>query len=200
LKIKFTAFDGGNISDLNKSYSKYKEQDFNVLLSNSNMYGCGMNLENTTDIILIHRINSKDKYKQVIGRAQRPGRTTCLNIYELLHDNELLNENNMDDTIINNISEENEDNEIVSDLIVSVNNNNNLDNAFHSENISMYISLNSNNTNNLDNISQSFSNNLVNINTNNIYLPESSSNNSIINNLRNKYNNLKNLIFKKKLD
>jgi hypothetical protein len=61
-------------------------------MSNSFMYGCGMNLENTTDIVLIHKIISVSKYKQIIGRAQRPGRTSRLNIYELVHENELNND------------------------------------------------------------------------------------------------------------
>ncbi len=92
LNIKFTALDGGNINDLNKIITNYKDKNYNVLMSNSFMYGCGMNLENTTDIVLIHKIYSVSKYKQIIGRAQRPGRTSRLNIYELVHENELNND------------------------------------------------------------------------------------------------------------
>ena len=58
-----------------------------VLLADSSMYGCGMNFENTTDIIFIHKINPEME-KQVIGRAQRPGRVGVLNIHRLVHPNE----------------------------------------------------------------------------------------------------------------
>ena len=52
------------------------------------MSGCGMNFENTTDIILMHKIKPEME-KQVIGRAQRPGRKSVLHIHRLLHQNEL---------------------------------------------------------------------------------------------------------------
>ena len=44
----------------------------------------GMNLENTTDVIFYHKTETV-MYKQVIGRAQRPGRTSCLNVHNLLY-------------------------------------------------------------------------------------------------------------------
>jgi len=47
-----------------------------------------MNLQNTTDIVLLHKTNASMK-DQVIGRAQRPGRTSQLRVWELLHCNEV---------------------------------------------------------------------------------------------------------------
>ena len=69
----------------------YKETDeLNCLLLNSTNTGAGLNLENTTDLVLYHNMSSELSI-QVIGRAQRPGRTTSLNVYRLVYDNEKQN-------------------------------------------------------------------------------------------------------------
>ena len=86
-QIKFVSLDGGSIPEIDKSVHAYKNGDSKVLLADSSMYGCGMNFENTTDVIFIHRLNPEME-KQVIGRAQRPGRTSILRIHRLLHFNE----------------------------------------------------------------------------------------------------------------
>ena len=86
--IKFVTLDKGSITEIDKSVERYKNGDAQILIADSTMYGCGMNFENTTDIILIHKINSEME-KQVIGRAQRPGRNSILQIHRLLHQNEL---------------------------------------------------------------------------------------------------------------
>ena len=85
--IKSVTLDGGSITEIDKSVTAYKNGDSMVLLADSSMYGCGMNFENTTDIIFIHKINPEME-KQVIGRAQRPGRVGVLNIHRLVHPNE----------------------------------------------------------------------------------------------------------------
>jgi hypothetical protein len=85
--IKSVTLDGGSITEIDKSVGSYKTGDSMVLLADSSMYGCGMNFENTTDIIFIHKINPEME-KQVIGRAQRPGRVGVLNIHRLIHPNE----------------------------------------------------------------------------------------------------------------
>lgn len=73
---------------INNIINKYKNtNDNNILLVNTKAYGCGLNLENTTDIIMFHKFDSQDE-KQIIGRAQRPGRTTPLSLWYLLHANE----------------------------------------------------------------------------------------------------------------
>jgi len=47
-----------------------------------------INLEFTDIIIIMHKI--EDVKKQLIARAQRPGRTEQLEIYQLLHLNECM--------------------------------------------------------------------------------------------------------------
>ena len=58
-----------------------------VLLVNSTHFGSGLNLENTTDIVMFHRFDSEIE-RQVIGRAQRPGRSESLKIWYILYENE----------------------------------------------------------------------------------------------------------------
>jgi hypothetical protein len=58
-----------------------------VLFANSAYYGSGLNIEATTDIIIFHKMNA-DIENQIIGRAQRPGRTQPLNVWYLLYENE----------------------------------------------------------------------------------------------------------------
>tara|TARA_Y100000389_G_C17434570_1_gene504697 strand:+ start:142 stop:1032 length:891 start_codon:yes stop_codon:yes gene_type:complete len=74
---------------INSIIDKYKyKNETDILLVNSKSFGSGLNLENTTDVILFHKFDSQIE-KQIIGRAQRPGRTTVLNIHYLLYENEL---------------------------------------------------------------------------------------------------------------
>ena len=77
-----------HISLLTKRYKDTRDDGIRVLLANASNFGSGLNLENTTDIIMFHRFDSEVE-RQVIGRAQRPGRTTALNVWYLLHDNEM---------------------------------------------------------------------------------------------------------------
>jgi hypothetical protein len=78
----------GTGAHIDSTITKYKEGKIKCLLLNAKFFGSGLNLENTTDIVIYHRMNP-DLKKQVEGRAQRPGRTSQLNIYELLYQNEL---------------------------------------------------------------------------------------------------------------
>jgi SNF2 family DNA or RNA helicase len=86
-KIEFITLDGGSIESINGAVKQYKNGPTSYLLVDSSMNGCGMNFENTDNIIFIHKTNPELE-KQVVGRAQRPGRKTVLNIYRLLHANE----------------------------------------------------------------------------------------------------------------
>lgn len=85
--MKYTEIDNSNIKSIDNSINAYKYGDVDVLLINSAYYGCGMNLENTTDIVFFHRAN-ETMFKQIVGRAQRPGRTSRLRVWEILHENE----------------------------------------------------------------------------------------------------------------
>jgi len=82
----------GTTHTINKKLRLYKDYEssekIDVLLLNANYCANGINLENTTDIVLYHSMN-KDKTKQIIGRGQRPGRTSELNVWNLRYENEL---------------------------------------------------------------------------------------------------------------
>lgn len=88
LGVSCIELNGGNVRDLQRDIAKFKQGDARVLMSNSGLYGCGMNLEMTTDIIFVHKTLDHMR-EQVIGRAQRPGRTCRLRVWQLLHKNEL---------------------------------------------------------------------------------------------------------------
>tara|TARA_B110000238_G_scaffold196893_1_gene238461 strand:+ start:91 stop:1971 length:1881 start_codon:yes stop_codon:yes gene_type:complete len=83
----------GNKYIIEKLLRDYKYGDLDILLVNINNYGSGLNLENTTDIIMFHNFDASIE-KQVIGRAQRFGRKKSLNIYYLLNNNEITNMEN----------------------------------------------------------------------------------------------------------
>ena len=75
----------GSAKKIETVISDYKLGNCNILLINSLAYGAGLNLENTTDIILLHHSSRKEQF---IGRAQRIGRTCTLNVHELLYSSE----------------------------------------------------------------------------------------------------------------
>ena len=87
----------GTSSTISKNISNFKSTDpgnpekIDVLLLNSNHCGSGINLENTTDLVIYHDMTDS-KITQIIGRAQRPGRTSQLNIWRLLNDYEIPND------------------------------------------------------------------------------------------------------------
>jgi SNF2 family DNA or RNA helicase len=78
----------GNQNTINNNLEKYINNDTNVLMLNSSHYGCGLNLTNTTDLVFFHKMPIEMK-TQVIGRAQRLGRTDPLNVHYLFHENEI---------------------------------------------------------------------------------------------------------------
>uniref|UniRef100_A0A6C0BGQ5 Helicase C-terminal domain-containing protein n=1 Tax=viral metagenome TaxID=1070528 RepID=A0A6C0BGQ5_9ZZZZ len=77
--ITFRELDGGNINKMDSIINAFKNNEFSVLLADSSMYSCGMNLENTNDIIFVHKMDDQ-KEKQVIGRAHRYGREGSLKV------------------------------------------------------------------------------------------------------------------------
>jgi SNF2 family DNA or RNA helicase len=85
IKYDYLKGNGGHINNVIRNY---KTGDTNVLLVNTMYFGSGFNMENTTDIIMFHKFDSEIE-KQVIGRAQRIGRTLPLNVWYLVHDNEM---------------------------------------------------------------------------------------------------------------
>ena len=77
----------GHSSTIERTLNNFKEKKFNVLLLNATHFGAGLNLQFTDEIIIWHRMNG-DLERQVIGRAQRLGRKTPLEITYLCYDNE----------------------------------------------------------------------------------------------------------------
>jgi len=78
----------GSSSRISNIIDKYSKNEIKVLLLNAKHYGSGLNLQMTNDIIIYHRM-SNDLEKQIIGRGQRLGRTSTLNIHYLCYENEL---------------------------------------------------------------------------------------------------------------
>jgi hypothetical protein len=87
--LKYGRIKGSGIMITNL-VEQYKTGDINTLLINSKYFGSGMNLENTTDIIIIHKMQA-DVEMQVIGRAQRFGRIGNLRVWKLYYQNEVEN-------------------------------------------------------------------------------------------------------------
>jgi len=87
--IKYSELNGGTIKSIDKAISDYKTSDTSILLIDSSNEGCGMNLENSSHIIFLHK-TSEILYNQIVGRAQRAGRVGQLKIITLLHKNEVI--------------------------------------------------------------------------------------------------------------
>lgn len=73
----------GNIMNRTTIINNYKNGNINVIFLNSSQDSAGINLQETTDIILYHQMASSTK-NQIIARAERIGRTKELNVHQLL--------------------------------------------------------------------------------------------------------------------
>lgn len=82
--IKYSHVKGNSVKNV---IEKYRGDELDALLINSKHYGSGINLENTTDVILFHKFEDQLE-KQVIGRAQRVGRKHPLNVWYFLNESE----------------------------------------------------------------------------------------------------------------
>lgn len=87
--IKTDTLGRGNVSEINFALHNYKNGDTTVLFIDSSRDGCGMNLENSTHIVFLHRTNDT-LYEQMLGRAQRRGRKGSLQVVTFLNKNEVL--------------------------------------------------------------------------------------------------------------
>jgi len=95
-KIRYSRIKGTSAS-INKTLREYRGEDLKsgdheieILLINSRFFGAGLNLQNSSDIIILHR-QGVDLLHQIIGRAQRIGRKDSLNVWKLYHNNEAYN-------------------------------------------------------------------------------------------------------------
>mgnify|MGYP001412027594 CR=1 FL=1 len=71
-----------------KEYKDVSENGIDCLLLNAEYCASGLNLENTTDIVITHKM-SNEKMTQIIGRGQRPGRVGRLNVWKLFYETEI---------------------------------------------------------------------------------------------------------------
>ena len=79
--IKFSELKGSSIARDN-IINRYKYGDLQVLLLNAKHNCAGINLQETTDIIFYHTIENNTE-TQIIGRANRIGRTIPLDVHYL---------------------------------------------------------------------------------------------------------------------
>lgn len=121
-KITYAILNNGSKENI----EKFKNGKIKVLMLNATNFGAGLNLQEATDVIIYHRF-SKETEEQVIGRAQRLGRTEQLNVYYLIHHNESVafdtsftfDENSKNDDIMGEFIEniDNIDNVDVVDIV-----------------------------------------------------------------------------------
>ena len=86
-EINFSQLQGQS-SFIDKTVQRFKNKEIPILLLNSRYFGSGLNLENTTHMFMFHKMKNHID-KQVIGRAQRPGRIEPLQLYRMCYSNEL---------------------------------------------------------------------------------------------------------------
>ena len=72
----------GNIKNREKNLDLFKTGEVPVIFLNSNSDSAGLNLTESTDIILYHQMPDTTE-NQIIGRANRVGRTAPLNVHHL---------------------------------------------------------------------------------------------------------------------
>ncbi len=83
-KISFVMLKG-SASNRKQTLDMYKNGSIKVIFLNSNFNSAGINLQETTDIILYHKMLSSTQ-TQIIGRAERIGRKSNLHVHHLIVD------------------------------------------------------------------------------------------------------------------
>lgn len=77
----------GNESIIQHHLDAFRNGKIQVIMLNAHHFGAGMNIECATHVVIYHRFTAEME-EQVIGRAQRPGRTQALEVVYLIHANE----------------------------------------------------------------------------------------------------------------
>lgn len=83
-QYKITAFDAGNVKDIDKILHQYKHGDLQVLFLSMEYMIYGMNLEFTDEILLLSP-PEPSHFQQMIGRAQRMGRKSQLLVHSFYY-------------------------------------------------------------------------------------------------------------------
>lgn len=84
--IKFASLQGTS-EQIRKTVERFERGDTNVLLLDARHFGTGVNLQCASHIITVHAM-CKNTYRQLVGRAQRPGRSGPLNVINILYHDE----------------------------------------------------------------------------------------------------------------
>jgi Helicase conserved C-terminal domain/Zinc finger, C3HC4 type (RING finger)/SNF2-related domain len=77
----------GSQARIAKLLREFKAGKHNVLFLNARNMGAGLNIQDATHVVLFHRM-SAELETQIIGRANRLGRTEPLDVVYLVHENE----------------------------------------------------------------------------------------------------------------
>ena len=85
--IKYSMLNGSQLR-IAKLLREFKSGKYNVLFLNARNMGAGLNIESATHVMLFHRM-SAELESQIIGRANRLGRTNSLEVVYLIHENEM---------------------------------------------------------------------------------------------------------------
>jgi SNF2 family DNA or RNA helicase len=73
----------GHSTTRTRTLASYKSGQTPILLLNSRMNGAGLDLPETTDVVLFHSMHQSIE-EQAIGRGHRMGRTTSLRVHRFL--------------------------------------------------------------------------------------------------------------------
>ena len=84
--IRYATLNGSQ-ARVAKLLREFKSGVYNTLLLNARNMGAGLNIESATHVVLFHRM-SAELESQIIGRANRLGRTSPLEVVYLVHENE----------------------------------------------------------------------------------------------------------------
>lgn len=73
---------------IEKLVDSFRRGYVQVLMLDATHFGNGMNLQDATDVVLFHAMPAAQR-EQMIGRAQRYGRTDPLNVWQFFYENEV---------------------------------------------------------------------------------------------------------------
>lgn len=87
LGVRCHNLTGGGVKQIDTILDEFKKGHIQGLFANATLFGSGINLNETTDVVFLHRMD--DVYEsQVIGRAHRYPRHTSLRIWYLVYTHE----------------------------------------------------------------------------------------------------------------
>lgn len=84
--VRYACLKGGSL-EVDQKIKRFENGKLDVLLMNSRFMGAGLNLQCASDVVFYHQPSTEDLRTQVIGRANRPGRTTHLTVHTLMYRN-----------------------------------------------------------------------------------------------------------------